>query len=62
MIKNSMKSIIKMKKASLAWDELGKWILFLLLIIVVIFIIYLMFGGAQGVWERIKDVLTLGAG
>jgi hypothetical protein len=48
--------------ASLAWEEVGKWILFFLLIIALIIIIALMFGGATGVWDRIRSVLTLGAG
>jgi len=62
MIKNKMIIKRKMKKATLAWDEVAKWILFLLLLIAVIFVIVLLFGGAEGVWERIKNVLSLGAG
>ncbi len=50
-----------MKRASLAWDEIGKWILFLLLIIALLVVIALLFGGAEGVWDRIKAILTLGA-
>ena len=51
---------IKMKKASLSWDELGKWVLFLILLVVLIIVIVLVFGGASGIWERIKEVLRFG--
>ncbi len=49
-----------MKKASLSWDELGKWVLFLILLVVLIIVIVLVFGGASGIWERIKEVLRFG--
>lgn len=51
---------MKNKKAMWAWEEVGKWILFILLLIAVAVIIYLLYGGAGGVWERIANVLSLG--
>ncbi len=61
MIKNKRNLPFKMKKASLAWEEIGKWVLFLVLIIILIVIIALFFGGASGIWDKIKSILSLGA-
>ena len=62
MIKNKMILTKKMKKASWAWDEVGKWVFFLILLVAIVFILFIMFGGVQGVWEKIKDALFIGAG
>jgi len=55
-----MKKPMKSKKSMWAWEEVGKWILFLILIIALIVIIALLFGGAQGVWERIRNIISFG--
>jgi hypothetical protein len=62
MIKNSIRLGITMKRASIAWDETGKWLLFLAVAIAVLIIIIAVSGGIGSVWDRIKAVLTGGLG
>lgn len=64
MIKNDkLKSYNKMKKkASLAWEETGRWVLFLIIIVIILIVVFILFVGIGNVWDKIAEVLKLGAG
>jgi len=48
-----------MKNASLAWDELGRWILFLLVALAIVILIIAFSGGIGSVWEKIKIAMQM---
>jgi len=62
MIKNLNEFTKRMKRASITWDELAKWVIFILLAIILLVVVVMFFSGSSGIWERIASVLRVGAG
>jgi len=50
-----------MKKASITWDEIGKWALVLLLLIALVIVIAILSGNARMLWDKIASIFQVGA-
>jgi len=50
-----------MKKATMAWEEIAKWVIVLALLIALIVLVIIFSGGTSAVWEKIASVLRMGA-
>jgi hypothetical protein len=51
-----------MKKGSLVWDKLGRWILIIILLVVVLLIIFAQNEKVSELIESMKQVLRFGGG
>ena len=51
-----------MKKGSLVWDKLGRWILIIILLVVVLLIIFAQNEKVSELIESMKQVLWFGGG
>ncbi len=49
------------RKGDIAWDEIGKWALVLLLILILLYIIFKVKNTTGGLWENIKNIFRFGA-
>ncbi len=48
------------KKGEIAWEELAKWVLIILVIIIVLVAITKLTGKSNSIWEKIKELLRFG--
>jgi len=49
-----------MKKATIAWDEIGKWALILLLIVALVIVVAILSGSAHDLWDKIASIFQVG--
>lgn len=49
-----------MKKATLAWEEIGKWILVLALLVILLIAIGVITGVGDRIWGALADLFRFG--